>query len=251
MNKYLNYIAFTLGLFLLANCQEEGIKTWEEKHHIYFEKFYKDANFGQEKADSTIASFFFLPEEERNLDVSLVVNITGTLLKKNQDFALKVVKDMTTAVAEEYTLAEAYTFRANNVSKEARNQSDTIKIQMHKTPRLKTLPNGVRLVLELEPLGALELGQEERRRAIIILNNDATRPKWWDKEVEETQLGKFSHRKYKLFNLHIDKKRIVNGDLFKKNISKFIQLVREFKKWLNQHPKEAVEEDGTPMTVQV
>ncbi len=250
MNKHLKYIILFIFLSFIG-CKEEGIKIWEETHHIYFEKFYQNANFGKEKADSTVASFFFLPDEEMNLDVSLVVNITGKLLKKDEAFRLRVVKDMTTAVAEEYTLAEAYTFRANNVSKEARNQSDTIKIRMHKTPRLKNLPNGVRLTLELEPLGALKLGQKERRRAIINLNNDAIRPQWWDKEVEETQLGTFSHRKYKLFNLHIDKKRIVNGDLFKKNISKFIQLVREFKKWLIEHPSEAVEEDGTPMTVKV
>ncbi len=250
MNKYL-YSALTLLILLFSSCKEEGIKIWEEKHHIYFEKFYKDAKFGKEKADSILASFFFLPDEEMNLDVRLVVNITGRLLEKDQPFRLKVVNDMTTAVPEEYTLAEEYIFRANNVSADARNQSDTIKVQMHKTPRLKNLPNGVRLVVELEPLGDLELGQKDRTRAIINLNNDAIRPEWWDKEVEETLMGKFSYRKYKLFNLHIDKKRIVNGDLFKKNISKFIQLVRNFKKWLIEHPEEAVEEDGTPMTVQV
>ena len=65
-------------------------------------------------------------------------------------------------------------------------------------------------------------------------------------------LGSYSSKKYKLFVTHIDTKLIFNGELVKRNTAKAILLVRNFKKWLAEHPKEAVEEDGvTPITVNV
>ena len=185
------------------------------------------------------------------IETKLVVNMTGRLLEKDEHFKLKVVPEMTTANTDEYKLQDTYTFRAHNVAENATNQSDTINIKMFRTPRLKGLPQGVRLTVELVPMGDVQLGQTERIRAVIILTRDAVRPEWWDADVTNNLFGEYSSRKYKLFLLYIDKKASLNEEMLKTAPYKAIQLVRRFKKWLDEHPEKAIEEDGRKMTVNV
>ncbi len=253
MNKYLYYIlviSLTLSTF---SCKKADLKVFGDEHHIYFDKFYKDAVFpGKDKAEETKASFFFLADNVKELEVPLVVHMTGRLLKKDLPFQLKVDPKMTTANADEYKLEDLYHFRANNVSEGAKNQSDTIYIKMFKTERLKDLKDGVKLTLDLVPVGDLQLGQTERTKAVIVLTRDAIKPAWWTEEVSNNLFGTYSSRKYKLFLLNIDPDITLNEDMLRENPSKAIYLVREYKKWLSEHPDEAVEEDGTtPITVNV
>ena len=73
------------------------------------------------------------------------------------------------------------------------------------------------------------------------------RPYWWDDRIEEQFLGKYSDKKYKLFYQHI-----FDGDLYKlERLGKIdLNMVTTlFYDWLVKHPDEAVEEDGTPMTL--
>lgn len=251
MKKYIYILAVAITV-LCYSCQEEPLMTFGHEHHIYFEKFYKDAYApGKEKADSTIASFFFFEDDVMEIETKLVVNMTGRLLEKDELFKLKVVPEMTTANTDEYKLQDTYTFRAHNVAENATNQSDTINIKMFRTPRLKGLPQGVRLTVELVPMGDVQLGQTERIRAVIILTRDAVRPEWWDADVTNNLFGEYSSRKYKLFLLYIDKKASLNEEMLKTAPYKAIQLVRRFKKWLDENPEKAIEEDGRKMTVNV
>ena len=247
---YLLSVVAVLGMF--TACQEDELKLWGNEHHIYFEKFYKDAIApGKERADSTLTSFFFYADDVNNLEAKLVVNMTGRLLEKDLPFKLKVVDEMTTANANEYTLQDQYVFRAHHVNDTATNQRDTITVKMHRSARLASMPNGVRLTVELVPLGDLKLGQTERTRAVIILTRDAVKPAWWDAEITNNLFGEYSSRKYKLFLLNIDPGATLNADMLRQAPYKAIQLVRKFKKWLQEHPSQAVEEDGSPMTVNV
>lgn len=251
MKKYILICAVVMATLCTA-CQEEPLMTFGNEHHIYFEKFYKDATApGKEKADSTMASFFFHNDDVMQIETQLVVNMTGRLLEHDQKFKLKVVKEMTTANPDEYKLEEIYTFRAHNVSEGATNQSDTITIKMFRSKRLKDMPHGVKLTLELIPLNGLQLGQTERTRAVIILTRDAVKPQWWDTDVTNNLFGEYSSRKYKLFLLNIDKKATLNEEMLKVAPYKAIKLVREFKKWLEEHPEQAIEENGQKMTVNV
>ena len=100
-------------------------------------------------------------------------------------------------------------------------------------------------------MGDVQLGQTERIRAVIILTRDAVRPEWWDADVTNNLFGEYSSRKYKLFLLYIDKKASLNEEMLKTAPYKAIQLVRRFKKWLDEHPEKAIEEDGSKMTVNV
>lgn len=237
---------------MFTACQEDELQLWGSSHHIYFEKFYKDAIApGKERADSTLASFFFYTDDVNDLDAKLVVNMSGRLLENDIPFKLKVVDEMTTANAGEYTLQDQYVFRAHHVNDTATNQRDTISIKMHRSARLKDMPNGVRLTVELVPMGDLKLGQTERTRAIIILTRDAVKPEWWDAEITNNLFGEYSSKKYKLFLLYIDPKATLNADMLKNTPYKAIQLVRLFKKWLIEHPDQAIEENGNPMTVNV
>ena len=122
---------------------------------------------------------------------------------------------------------------------------------MHRSARLASMPNGVRLTVELVPLGDLKLGQTERTRAVIILTRDAVKPAWWDAEITNNLFGEYSSRKYKLFLLNIDPGATLNADMLRQAPYKAILLVRKFKQWLQEHPSQAVEEDGRPMTVNV
>lgn len=252
MKKLLYILSMTAVLMMFAACQEGDLQLWGDEHHIYFEKFYKDAAApGKERADSTLASFFFYTDDVNELNANLVVNMTGRLLEGDIPFKLRVVDEMTTANSDEYTLQDQYVFRAHHVNDTARNQRDTITVKMHRSARLKDMPNGVRLTVELVPMGALKLGQTERTRAVIILTRDAIKPEWWDSQVENNLFGKYSSRKYKLFLLYIDPQATLNADMLENAPYKAIQLLRKFKQWLQEHPDLAVEEDGQPMTVNV
>ena len=221
---YLLSVVAVLGMF--TACQEDELQLWGNEHHIYFEKFYKDAIApGKERADSTLTSFFFYADEVNDLEAKLVVNMTGRLLEKDLLFKLKVVDET--------------------------NQRDTITVKMHRSARLASMPNGVRLTVELVPMGDLKLGQTERTRAVIILTRDAVKPAWWDAEISNNLFGEYSSRKYKLFLLNIDPGATLNADMLRQAPYKAILLVRKFKQWLQEHPSQAVEEDGRPMTVNV
>lgn len=253
MKKYFYIILMSMAVIpMLTACSEEDLMYFGDEHHIYFEKFYKDAVApGKERADSTLASFFFYTDDVNELEAKVVVNMTGRLLEKDEKFQLKVVPEMTTATPDEYKLDDFYTFRAHNVSEGATNQSDTIGIKMLRSARLKDLPHGVKLTVELVPMGELKLGQTERTRAVIILTRDAVKPVWWDVDVEHNLFGYYSSRKYKLFLLYIDPGATLNADMLKNQTWKAIALVQKFKAWLAEHPDQAVEEDGSPMTVNV
>lgn len=239
-------------LMTVSSCKEDDLMLFGDEHHIYFDKFYKDAVApGKETADSTLASFFFEKDNVNVIEAKLVVHVTGKLLDKDRRFGLRVIPEMTTATADEYQIPEYYIFRANNVSPEAKNQSDTIAVKMHRSARLKDMPHGVTLCVELVPMDDLQLGQTERTRAIINLTRDAIRPDWWDKEVTSVLLGEYSSKKYKLFLTHVDFNASLNADMLKNETYKAYELVRKFKKWLIEHPDEAKEEDGTVMTVNV
>ncbi|SFF87960.1 DUF4843 domain-containing protein [Prevotella sp. KH2C16] len=255
--KKLIYILSSVVLLVLFNaCQEEDLQLWGNEHHIYFEKFYKDAAApGKERAETTDASFFFEKDDVKSIDVKLVVNMTGRLLDNDMPFRLKVVEEdgMTTATKDEYEIQDRYVFRAHNVNDTAKNQRDTISVKMFRTNRIEQLGEGeyLKLTLELIPEGALLLGQTERTRAVIHLMKDAIKPEWWDAEITNNLFGNYTPRKYKLFLLNIDGAATLNAEMLRTAPYKAIALVRKYKQWINEHPDEAKEADGTPITVNV
>lgn len=248
-------LLFTLPLAAIAlfsSCKEETLTTFGDDHYLYFEKYYMDEKEpGKHTADSTFASFFFLSDDVDAVDAMLQVNLAGRDLTKDETFKLRVVPEGTTANPDEYKLADTYTFRARPAAANATNRTDTVVIQMYRRARLKDMPKGVRLMVELVPMGDLQLGQTERTKAIVILTRDAIKPAWWNKEVTELLLGDYSSRKYKLFVMNIDPTASLNEKMLSDAPWKARKLVLKFKEWLGKHPDQAVEEDGSPMTVKI
>lgn len=232
-------LLFVVTLFggIFSACEEKNIAVFEGRNQIYFEKFYMNALYpGTEEADTTRTSFFFFPENTDEIKVKLVVNLSGLELEKDLHFGLKMVEEGTTAKSEEYRLEKEYLFRKRELPTDTKEVKDTIEVSVLHSERLAELgPEGMSLVVELVPNDDVDLGQYERRRAVIIWSEVEAKPDWWTYEVEWSLLGVYSYEKYKLFLQVIDMEGEFNGDLIKNHPAKAIAMVTEFKQWLLEH----------------
>ena len=201
----------TLLAGIVSACGEKDIAVFEGRNQIYFEKFYMNALYpGTKEADTTRTSFFFFPENTKEIKVKLVVNLSGLELEKDLHFGLKTVEEGTTAKPEEYRLEKEYTFRKRALPTDMKEVKDTIEVSVLHSDRLAELgTDGVRLVVELVPNADVDLGQYERRRAVIVWSEVEAKPDWWTHEVEWTLLGAYSYEKYKLIWREFMKKELV------------------------------------------
>ena len=234
---------------LLFACEEQKVEIFDGGNAIYFDKFYTDAIYpGLESADSTVVSFFFYPDDTREVQAALLVNLMGGSLQTDMTFQLKVVEDATTANPDEYKLADQYVFEARPDSVYESLIQEYIYIDLFKSDRLQ---NGevesVCLVVELVPGEGVSLGQLERRKAKIILTTKTTVPTWWDENVEETLLGRYTDKKYKTFLNAIEGASDIDEEMIQEHPDKVIQLVMKFKVWLAENPTR--DEDGRQMEV--
>ena len=242
-------IVLAMMIPLLFACEEQKVEIFNGGNAIYFDKFYTDAIYpGLESADSTVVSFFFYPDDVREVQAPLLVNLMGGSLQSDMTFQLKVVEDATTANPDEYKLADQYVFEARPDSVYETLIQEYFYIDMFKSDRLR---NGevesVCLVVELVPGEGVGLGQLERRKAKIILTTKTTVPTWWDSNVEETLLGRYTDKKYKTFLNAVEGASDIDEEMIQGQPDKVIQLVMKFKVWLAQNP--TMDEDGRPMEV--
>ena len=137
---------------------------------------------------------------------------------------------------EEYRLEKEYTFRKRALPTDMKEVKDTIEVSVLHSDRLAELgTDGVRLVVELVPNADVDLGQYERRRAVIVWSEVEAKPDWWTHEVEWTLLGAYSYEKYKLFLQVVDTEGEFNENLIKNYPARAIAMVTEFKQWLLDH----------------
>lgn len=247
-----HFILLSLYLLILSSCDERGVTMFDQEHEVYFEKFFMNALApGTEAADSTEISFFFAEEDEKYMDAFLEVNLSGRPLSRNLHFGLKVIKDKTTALPNEYILEKEYVFRARPIPENATAIKDTIAIRFLRSERLKDMPDGIRLEIALTAGAETGVGQYERSHAVIILREEAIQPEWWTQEVEAELLGKYTAKKYKVFLRNIEGSRELDGKMIENRPDQARKLVLRFKKWLEQQNPPIYEEDGTPMKVEV
>lgn len=228
---------FSVVLFALYSCSSRDIELFNGQHEIYFEKFYMNALApGTETADTTFVSFFFYPENTKELRVPLVVLLSGTSFTSDLPFGVRVISEETTANEDEYELSKTYTFHSRPITDDMIDFRDTIEIKLKYSDRLNSMGNaGLRLVLELVPNDQVSLGQFERRRAIVVWSNVAAKPDWWDLEVEYVLFGAYTYEKYKLFLEVVEDSHTLNGELIQNNPAKARAMVEYFKKWLVDH----------------
>jgi hypothetical protein len=182
-------ILFILSIFLFLSCNNNDIELFDGKNQLFFEKYFEDEEYpGTQEADSTLVSFFNYPDGTQSIPANLNIKLSGKALLKDTKFKIKLVEDETTAKPEEYTIAENYQFQANkakneDTDKELSNFDQMITIEMNLSERLKTMEDGVVLVVEIVPDSFFNLGQTERTKAKIRLKYTGIQPDWWDTEV--------------------------------------------------------------------
>lgn len=237
MKKLFLMIAVLAGICLTA-CSEQDIESFGTKRFVYFQKFWKDAPApGTEKAEKTGVSFFFAEDEDTHVFADLQVVLAGRPLEQDLHFKLRVVEDMTTALPEEYTLDEFYVLRAKPLASDAVQIDDTIHVKINRSARLETMKEGYQLTLEIVPTEEAWVGQYERSRAVLHITKDPVRPDWWTEEVEESLLGTYSSKKYKLFLRNVEGAETLDGKLIKEHPDRARQLVLNYKKWLEVQDK--------------
>lgn len=249
MIRKLTLLLAVIGGFLMTACEEQDIMLFGEERIVYFEKFWRDAMVGTEKADSTEITFYFNHPTDLHQTADLIVVLAGRKVEQDAHFRLRVVDDMTTAHPEDYTLQDEYTFRAMPIPDDATSMQDTIHIQFNRTSHLDELEDGYRLVVEIVPTDELQVGQYERSRAIIYVSRNPVRPLWWNIEVETYLLGTYSPLKYKLFLENIPGARDLDEEVIVNEPDVARQLALDFKQWLINNP--TMDEDGYPMEVPV
>lgn len=238
MNRIFLLLA-VMGSILFTSCQEDNIMLFGSDHYIYFDKFWKDASYpGTEKADSTEVTFFFVGENENSTTANLVVVLAGRQLTEDLKFKLRVVPEETTALPEEYTLQDYYTFHARPAQEGDTRFQDTIQIQLNKSKRLDQLEKGYRLVVEIVPTENVKPGQKERSRSVIRIVKDPVRPDWWTTEVDIYLLGTYSATKYKLFLENVPGASELDKEMIEQRPDEARKLVLDFKKWLIENPSE-------------
>lgn len=247
--KLFNIIA---AVILLLSCSEENIENFSGSNEIYFDKFFMDEVApGTTQADSTVESFFFYPSGTDEIDAPLKVCFSGQLLKNDISFTLKVDEYATSANKDEYSLDNNYIFHARTVREGVKEVIDTIRIKLHRSSRLKTMDEGVRLVVQLIPNSTISTGQYERTKAVIILTEKKARPLWWDDEVRDNLLGEYSQLKYKLFLDNADIKAELDAEMIQNNPDKARLLAMKFKNWLFSQNPMIIDEDGETMSVTI
>ncbi len=239
----MKYTIFTLFLIAFAGlfqaCSKDDIEVFHGKQQIYFDKFYINAIApGTETADSTVESFGIYPEETQQISAKVVVCLSGTIPTEDIQFQLKTAEG-TTMESSEYSLDDFYTFHAGKVTGSSTDIRDTIEIKLNRSGRLESAgEQGIRLVVELVPNDKVDLGQYERRRAVIVSTLYPARPAWWDPgtdigaEVIYTLLGEYSPQKYILFMQHADIDNEMSEELITHHPDRALALARIFKEWL-------------------
>jgi len=174
------YLLVSLFMVLIASCKEENIMLYNGKNYIQFVK---------SLSDSTTFSFLANPGKTE-VSYPIPLQLIGKPESKDRMFKMEVNEKFTTATSAHYALPATFVLRANKTI-------DTAWITLKKSPDLAIKP--VKLVLNLIPSTALDIGQTEHSIAIIYISNVIAQPEWWNDNVTDRFLGDYSDKKYLLF----------------------------------------------------
>lgn len=224
------YSLWIASIFLLVACEKEEIRMWDAGNYVQFTEEYKD---------SLTYSFFFYGTQEE-IDVPLNVKLVGLPLAEDAVISFRVNQELTTAEPDSYQLEEEPVFRKDRLE-------DTAHLLLKKTALLDT--KEVRLVIDIMENEVLKPGQSQYTRKVIRFSSLVSQPLWWDEVVEESLLGEYSEKKFRLF---MEVTGV--GDLTGYSESERWSLARKFKYYLIEQEDKGQpvqNEDGSYMTVPV
>lgn len=203
---------------LSTSCKKEDIGVYSSGRYV---------QFVSDIRDSIQFSFFYhLGKDEVN--IPLPVKLVGQLAQKDQPYQLEVMAGESTAPAGNYSLPEAQLFR-KGVNR------DTAWVTVKRTPDLDS--KDLRLVLRLTGSRELEPGQTDCIFKIIRITAKVSKPSWWDTNMDNYYLGRYSEKKFRLF---MEVTGV--GDLASYDNNQRLVLMLQFKYYLIRQ-----KENGTPV----
>lgn len=174
-------VLLILGIYcLFSACEREHIMTYGNDAYV---------QFTSNVADSVEFSFTFYPNRD-TIEYGLDVKLVGHPADRDRVYKVVVVEDYTTASSKHYILPESCVVGKDDVESK-------VALKLVKTPDLQTTP--VRLALRLEPTGDLMVGETTCAARIIWINDKISKPSWWNSTIQNSYLGTYSDKKYRLF----------------------------------------------------
>ena len=223
---------FILLLFLsccLFSCSEDEIKPYHGDQYLYFSQLK-----GTEDKSINV-SFNNYPLDDE-LTVKIAMGLVGDPFSSPAPYKIGILTDKTTALAENYSLPEAPSFKANSAT-------DELEVKLIKTEHLT---EDVSLLLKIEPndyFGGSILHYDTIR---IVFNNVESQPLWWDKEVTNVYLGTYSRAKYRALVQYGGEEALNFGEL---NASQRRRCALRLKDAIAEYGLK--EENGKSMTVPI
>lgn len=235
MRKYI----FILGIIALSlcACSKEGLTQYDTaKNYLYIPN--------DKYMDTAFVTFKHHPEVD-DYDVFFEVRLVGLQLVEDKFYSVEIVKDKTTAKAEDYTLDTDQIFHAGVLK-------DQLKITLHNTAHL--LDETVRVTVRLIPnenFGVADyLGEYESHvqslSASITFDNKISKPTWWDSDIEMNYLGKWTRIKYEKFIESCDGEIL---DLSEYEGYQIMEMAVKFKNDIEMHGWK--DEDGELITLPI
>lgn len=231
-------IFIALFVAAAAGCGRSDIMTYDGAEYIQFSRSF---------ADSVSFSFIAAGGSDTH-DYPVGVELVGQQASHDRTFKVEVVTDYTPAPAEYYVVAptESYAMPTEFTLK-AGEFAATFNVRLKKLPAMEG--KTARLVLRLAPTGDFRVGETQRSLFVLRFTDAVTKPAWWTTVVQNSYLGVYSDKKFRLFVEVTDQFDLAN-DPYTMRL-----YTLQFKQYLRNEQeggRTVYEADGTtPMTVAV
>lgn len=229
MKKTIAILAATVALITIG-CNKSEILAPTDQRHIYM---------SYPESGNSVFNFSFVSTENETAQIAVPIKFAGRPLTENLAYTVKVYPgstDTSLKEGEEYEFPELIFHKGSFL--------DTIFVTVHKTARMDKAVFNLKFSLASnENFFATQTGALEAEIRVSAL---IAQPSWWNQEVIDFYLGKYSDTKFKLFS-----QKIFGGDFgaLDDNMKRYYAL--KFKYWLEEQTQPVKDEDGTLMTVAI
>lgn len=226
---YLSILLSVLGLF---SCQTEEPEMFTRERYIKF-KFENIPGKVYYEIDYTFA---FEGDNVIDKIIKVPVEFRGYNLTKALHFAVAVDKEKTTLPEDCYLLESEQLFQADS------GCVDTMRVQLLRKPVLKEGSKILRL--QLVSNEDFKTYMPDSLFVEITVGDVFMTPEWWNFNVEQSYLGKYSKTKYEEF---VKETGIRDFGILDPSEKRYYAIL--FKRALEKNPRQ--DEDGSMMSVTI
>lgn len=230
MKKTIAILTATVAL-ISTGCSKSEILAPTDQRYIYM---------SYPETDNSVFNFSFISTTKETVQIAIPIKFAGRSLTEDLAFAIKVhpgdTEKTTLKEGEEYELPELVFHKGDFL--------DTIFVTVRKTARMENSVYNLKFNLESnENFLATQTGALE---AELRVTAQIAQPSWWNQEVTDIYLGKYSNKKFKLFT-----QEIFIGDYGELDESGKRYYALKFKYWLEEQTPQVYDEDDTLMKVAI